>query len=365
MKLAVKRLRQSDLSFFEPIYRRPSNASKQKALNLNRSILVGQLYPDLEERGHEKALPIRLHIWGPDAAGELTLSRSIIKEQKNWRLNGELVREPEDGRFSSLEPDDVAVIRFDGVGMPETATLVIVSAAAPADASIHPALRELAGDSMSAVSPEDLLAAITDAPTGHPVTLLVPGEDELADLEEAAAGDPAAAARLTHRPNVSRAALSAARERAGDIGYEGECLIARWLGERQRSGDVRSWNWMARQNAASPFDFELVETDGTQVRVEVKTTVSSQPRPFYISLAEVTTASGDGRHDIYRLRNLSDEGAELRQSQGIGGWARNLLTACQAMPAGVTPQNFLVDEDVFDWSAPVGLTAPDEDEEEA
>lgn len=363
MKLAVKRLRQSDLSFFEPIYRR-SNSSKQKALNLNRSVLVGQLYPGFEESGREKALPIRLHIWGPDAAGELTLSRSITKEQKNWRLNGELVREPEDGRFSSIEPDDVAVIRFDGVGLPETATLVIVSAAAPADASIHPALRELAGDSMSAVSPEDLLAAITDAPAGHPVTFLVPSEDELADLEDAAAGDPAAAARLTHRPNVSREALSAARDRAGDIGYEGECLIARWLGERQRSGEIRSWNWMARQNAASPFDFELVEADGTQVRVEVKTTVSAQQRPFYISLAEVTTASGAGRHDIYRISNLSDKGAELRQTQGIGSWARNLLTACQGMPAGVTPQNFLVAEDVFDWSAPVGLTAPDEDEEE-
>ena len=121
---------------------------------------------------------------------------------------------------------------------------------------------------------------------------------------------------------------------------------------------------MARQNAASPFDFELVETDGTQVRVEVKTTVSPQPRPFYISLAEVTTASGDGRHDIYRLSNLSDEGAELRQTQGIGAWARNLLSACQATPAGVTPQNFLVAEDVFAWSAPISLMAAGEDEEE-
>lgn len=363
MKLAVKRLRQSDLSFFEPIYRR-SNSSKQKALNLNRSVLTGQLYPDLEESGREKALPIRLHIWGPDAADELTLSRSITKEQKNWRLNGELVREPEDGRFSSIEPDDIAVIRFDGVGLPETVTLVIISAAAPADAAIHPALCELAGNSMSAVSPEGLLAAITDAPAGHPVRLLVLGENELADLEDAAAGNPAAAERLAYRPNISRAALNAARERAGDIGYEGECLVAQWLGERQRSGVIRSWQWTAKHNAASPFDFELVEADGTQVRVEVKTTVSSQPRPFYISLAEVTTASGDGRHDIYRLRKLSDEGAELRQSQGIGAWARNLLTACQTMPAGVTPQNFLVDEASFDWSAPVAVTAPDEDEEE-
>ncbi len=120
----------------------------------------------------------------------------------------------------------------------------------------------------------------------------------------------------------------------------------------------------ARQNAASPFNFELVEADGTQVRVEVKTTVSAGPRPFYISLAEVTAASEEHRYDVYRLKNLSDTGAELRQSPEIGEWARNLLTACQVMPAGVAPQNCVVNEGVFNWSTPISLTAHDEDEEE-
>ena len=67
MKVAVKRLKRSDLTFFEPQFRRV-NAGNQKALNLNRNVLVDTFYPDLRDIAdqHDGTLPISLSVWGPD-----------------------------------------------------------------------------------------------------------------------------------------------------------------------------------------------------------------------------------------------------------------------------------------------------------
>lgn len=366
MKLAVKLLRQSDLTFFEPQFRR-LNRNRQKSLNLNRSVLIDVFYPALGGLQHKAVIPVRLAIWGPDAAPEIRLSRSVTKEAKNWRLNGEFVRNPDisPARFNSLAPGDLALLRFDGVAVPDAVTLVIVSATAPADAELHAQLAPLAGGNMRAVGPEELLQALAGTPPEHPARLLIWDDTELDDLEDAAEGDPAAAARVTSRRKVSREELAKAGARAGETGLEGEFLIAQWLGDQQRAGHVRDWQWVAEENAISPFDFSAILDDGTPVRIEVKTTTAKGLRPFHISIAELTAACEGERYDLYRLSGWDGTTASLRIAADIGSWATGIRQTLQVLPAGVRPQNFLVDEDQLSWSDRIEVVARSDDEDEA
>ncbi len=365
MKLAVKLLRRSDLTFFEAQFRQV-NAGNQKSLNLNKSVLVDLFYPGLGELQHKAVIPVRLSIWGPNGAEEMRLSRSIAKEAKNWRLNGEFVHSPEiePARFDTLMPDDLALLRFDGTPSPNAVKLVIVSASANEDAQIYATLAPLAGANMRAVSADELLAALVSAPPDHPARQLVWDEEELADLEDAADGDAAAAKRIAARRKVSRDELIKARARASEIGLEGEALIAHWLGEREARGQVREWRWVAEEDAVSPFDFTVTETDGTISRIEVKTTTSTGPRAFHISIAEVTAAAQGSRYDLYRLSGWDGTGASLRIADDIADWASSLLGALLALPPGVRPQNFLVDEDQFSWSEPLKVMIPADEEED-
>lgn len=366
MKLAVKLLKRSDLTFFEPRYRLV-NAGNQKSLNLNRSVLIDQFYPALADTRHKALLPVTLNIWGPAAAGRLRLSRSITKEAKNWRLNGEFVHNPdvEPGRFDALAPDDIALLRFDGAAAPHAVTLVLISADAAPDSLLHSRLLPLAGNSMRAVEAEALLDALVGIDPDHPAHLLVTTDTELADIEDAAAGDPAATARTMTRRNLSREDVEAARERASETGAEGETLVAHWLARQQQAGDLARWRWASEENALSPFDFTAEDVQGRSIHIEVKTTTAKASRPFHISLAEVTAAATLNRYDLYRVSALSDGVGVLRRTENIASWAQQLLAALGALPPGVVPQTFLVDEALFAWSDPETLQLPGEDGDDA
>src|SRR5690349_21175946 len=124
MKYAIKRLRHSDLTFFEA-YFRTTSGSKQKAINLDARIFADLFFPRLSRANADRPrrLLLDLVVTGPDGAPALTLVRKAILEKKNWRLNGELVNNPIEApqRFNMLAPDDIAVLTFDG---DETPTLV-------------------------------------------------------------------------------------------------------------------------------------------------------------------------------------------------------------------------------------------------
>ncbi|MBA2920638.1 DUF3883 domain-containing protein [Sphingomonas sp. MAH-20] len=366
MKLAVKLLKRSDLTFFEPRYRLV-NAGNQKSLNLNRSVLIDQFYPALADNRHKALLPVTLNIWGPAAAGRLRLSRSITKEAKNWRLNGEFVHNPdvEPSRFDALAPDDIALLRFDGAAAPHAVSLVLISAGAPAESLLHSRLVPLAGNSMRVIDAESLLEALEGIDPDHPARLLVTTDAELADIQDAAAGDPAATARTMTRRNLSREDVAAARERASETGAEGETLVAHWLAQQQEAGGLARWRWASEENALSPFDFSAQDLLGRDIHIEVKTTTAKVPRPFHISLAEVAAAATVAHYDLYRVSALNDGSGVLRRSENIAGWAQQLLAALAALPPGIIPQDFLVEEAVFAWSEPETILLPGEDGDEA
>ncbi len=150
-KFALKRLTASDLTFFEWHYRQ-GRAGNQKAINLNADVLTGQLYPGLDGMARRRRNRLGIDIWivGPAAAPPVNLQRKIIKGSgyKNWRLDGELVGNPEDQleRFGVLRPQDLALFRFEGEeSYPDTLTIVLFSRTEQEDRPVFRELDEMLG----------------------------------------------------------------------------------------------------------------------------------------------------------------------------------------------------------------------------
>ena len=175
-RIAVKRLTASDLTFFEPLFR-TINAGNQKSINLNADVFIDELYPTLPALVSTlgDVIPVTLTILGPDSAPAYVISRAVTKRDayKNWRLNGEFVRDPEGetGRFDPLKPGDLALMEFKGDPGPKRLTMVLIAAGSPSDIPVHSALDPLipgGRKTMVRVSRVGISAAMAAVPDAHP-----------------------------------------------------------------------------------------------------------------------------------------------------------------------------------------------------
>ena len=357
VKLALKRLTRSDLTFLEPKFR-TLNAGNQKSINLNADVLVNELFPAIAAAADalENEIPIKLAVFGPDGASEYKLARKIVKgaAYKNWRLNGEFVRDPDDqpGRFDVLEPDDLALIAFEGEAAPSSVRLIFLAKASPADRQLHAALSPLvASRSMIRLEPATLSAAIGSA-VSHPAASVLRPDSVTQDLEDAALGDPDAVERVSKRAvawGLTPAELAKARSRAEQIGRDGEAAIDRLLAEETALGTIKNPEWVSRTNAVNPYDFRL-ERSGQPVLVEVKTTTGRFDRRFHISMSELRAAAlSAGPYVIYRICELAADGAVLRRSEDIRGYAGDLLARLGSLPAAVTVDSLSMNPSALKW----------------
>lgn len=235
-KLALKKLKSTDLSFFS-WYLREHPQAKQKAFNLDKRIMR-ELFPaivDLLEPLPSKKTLVDLILLGPGHRGPHSLARKVKIDAKNLRLNGEVVHGPADDpeRYSGLRVGDFAVIEFIGGAVPEVVKVVLVAAGSSEDASLHAVLTRFLPkdtDSMTLLSEEQLDLAVTDAgpDQAHPIR---DWTDQVA-LEEVGHGDVDAITRINRRRagrGLTLEELRRSKEAAERIGEEGKrCSILTW-----------------------------------------------------------------------------------------------------------------------------------------
>jgi hypothetical protein len=290
--------------------------------------------------------------------------------QKNWRLNGEFVPDPDDDRtrYHDLAEGDIAVFGFEGEAVPTSVHIVLLSRA---EADDKRTLNDIAGSlgtrSMNELAADALSEVVGRSPPAHPIRELLETERDAA-LQEAALGSADGAARLLRQPSRRRMtaeALIRAREAAEAAGRNGEALIDSWLRSRVETGQLRSAVWVSEVNAISPWDFEITELSGEVVHVEVKSTGGPFERPLHISQSEIAAAAADGapRTDIYRVYALSDNAAWLCIARNVRATASVVANAARALPSGVVPDGYSVAPSAFGpWSEPAEIRSAGEDE---
>lgn len=378
---AVKRFALSDLTFFEHHFKLKNVKTNQKSINLNADVFVELIFPYARTvaAGQPHQFPVKLQIYGPGLRRVPDQkTRKVIAaggRQKNWRLNGEFVPDPADDptRYHGLTSGDLVVFAFEESRiqpLPEAIAMVLVSQSEAADAQVlRDLLGFLGGRRMALLPPDNLAAVSATSPTDHPIRELLDIELDTA-LEEAALGSAEAIRKLTVKPSsrrMSAEALARARASAESNGRDGEVLINIRMQREQAAGRIQWFTWVSETNAISPWDFEIVELDGSTVRVEVKSTSGGFDRAIHISQNEVLAAAEQGapRTDLYRVSALSADGGWLRVCRDIAVVCRTVAESVTALGTGITPDGYSVTVDrIGGWSEAERLTYDEADEED-
>jgi len=369
-RIAVKRLTASDLTLFESLFRK-LNVGNQKSINLSADVFVEAFYPTLPDLTGTlgDVIPVSLTIFGPGAAPAYTLSRAVTKREayKNWRLNGEFVRDPdgEPGRFDNMAAGDLAVFDFSGEPGPQKLALLLISANSASDAQLFARLSPVisgARKTMAQVSRSQLAAAAVGVPETHPIWVLAADPDYDAALEDAALGGAEGAKKLAAKKTkvVSAATLAAAKASAEKNGRDGEALAYVHLKTMKAAGHVSSIEWTSDVNAVSPFDF-LTVVDGKIVKIDAKSTTGEFGRALHMSAAELAEAASSDRYDLWRLYDLDEDGALLRVAENIGATAKEILAGI-SLPAGVTVDSVSIDPAILKWGDEIAIDRPEESE---
>ncbi len=364
-KIALKRLTASDLTLFKwHFLNRP--AGKQKAFNLDARILVTALYPMLSQPSSVPIprYPIDLDLLGPGLMPAHNLQRKILKQQKNWRLNGELIDNPEDspGRYDVLSPGDFAVFEFSGDIVPVSAKVILISAQVEADQAIHHALDlKHQNGSMWLLNEEDVSVIVEHSPPpeGHPLYEWIDGEA----IEDAVLGGSISITKINKRRagrGISPQDFVQSREAAERTGVLGEEFVNEYLQRLFNAGEISGFEWVSSINAVSPYDFMLTKTEGHSRLIDAKSTSGRFQNSLHMSFGEVYEAvCGSKPYDIYRIYDLSEHSAKMRVCENIGPELKSVFDAINALPTGVSVDsisirpdalNFLKQEIVIDWS---------------
>lgn len=374
---AVKHLAGSDLGWFRKLYQVHSNTNL-KGINLNADPTTTRFYRDLTAIADAAngRVPVTARLYGPNAASAYTGTFKIVRSpgSKNWRLNGTLVDGPinEPDRFSSLAPDDIAVIAFTGRPVPTHVDVVLLSGIAAADIELVAHFRRAfpkRGSSLSmfAIESNDIgtALAVPGVPMDHPLGFLVASPEDSEVVEDAALGgsEGIIGRQQGKRRRVTAADIAAQRAAADRNGREGEALLDAYLARSDAS-----YEWTAEPehgDGFAPYDFEV--RDGPLAGyLDAKTTDGPFERPFHLSLGEVIEAAVSGKpYRIVRIYQLGNDGARMRVSGDISVFARKLHNAHDgAMFEGIRADAFTVPVNAAGlvWGEEVGLPPVDEEE---
>lgn len=359
-KLVLKRLSNSDLTIFEHHYRNTSGA-KQKAFNLDISVFVTELYPTIPERMDlaRDRIPLDLLIYGPGASGLHNLQRKILKQQKNWRLNGELIYSPHDDehRYDCLEKNDYALIEFFGSFEPERACIYLIASSHPRDADLYRALAKYYEEGfssrkgMQSISRDDLASVLLGLrlPDEHPVLDFVESDA----LEDAVYGGLQGSQSLRKRRKargVSLQEFALAKQRAEKNGFLGEEIVNSWLSKQVSERRVPDFQWEAKRNAVAPYDFIIFDNGKKILKIDVKTTSGNFLNNIHVSISELYEMSEGGvPYKIYRLYHLSDNKAKLRISCDMKKIAADILSHLSALPYGVAADGVTISPKIIDF----------------
>jgi hypothetical protein len=360
-KLALKKLTQSDLTFFRWHFLNHS-AGNQKAINLNADVLVDILYPGLQaiaDKNNGKIL-VTLQILGPGLEKELNLARKIIKggTYKNWRLNGEFIDNPIESpnRFNSLSANDFVLLDFIDENEPKTIRAVLLANSIQEDTGIHAELSNFVGNkSMVAIGTNDLQGIVSKVHPleSHPIYSLLLDEE----LEDIALGGIEGVKKLRTKPStreISPETLTSAKLNADKNGKRGEEFINGFLEQQLEGGKIMDFEWTSKRNAISPYDFKVTMLDKSLILIDVKSTSTKMQNPVHISMNELLQiCNGGERYDLYRVFEIHDNNAKLILAENISSSLQQVYDALTVFPDGISVDGISVSPNILPFGKKV------------
>ena len=338
-RIAVKRLRSSDLTFFQSQYEHQHEqaeligrtGTRQKGVGLDSRTLIDLFYPTLPDQTY----PVELLILGPGSIRPWPSPGAMVRLwAKNWRLGGCTVRNPasDPHRFDALEEGDLAVMLFIGQDKPEAIRMCLIPHTDP----LWPLWSEGFGgrNGLVPLPMNQFLAVLSDPDYAeHPIVDIL--EDIDLDLLEAEQAD-----RVRRFRGFSTRRMADHSEQQRLNGQYGEELVNRYLAAQLNANQITWFEWTSRTYPTAPYDFRIIRSGGAEEFVDVKSTSSNLNQPFHVSPAEMEWAKKSESYQIYRVSSVSPESGVLTVMHGLEVLAKRILTA--TYPIGVEVEGYLI-----------------------
>ena len=154
--LVAKRLRQSELGWFEACRLAGRETARQRALNLDSDIVRAIFAPG----DNDVQIDVQERWW--DGERLVDDRRPIKLQQKNWRLAGNAVT---GARFDTVQPDDIVLMLFEQSAPAALWSLTwdVLSQVERATASVFEMARDVLGGHSSVCVPADVQASLLAA----------------------------------------------------------------------------------------------------------------------------------------------------------------------------------------------------------
>lgn len=98
-----------------------------------------------------------------------------------------------------------------------------------------------------------------------------------------------------------------------EIGRKGESLVNCYLRSLKEKGNILDFSWEnINGESGNPFDFVIIEKDGSVTYLDVKSTTQGWNQDMFLSKQELQFASANNSHyKVYRVFELKDNSAKL------------------------------------------------------
>ncbi len=165
------------------------------------------------------------------------------------------------------------------------------------------------------------------------------------DIEDIALNGYQGGANFSQRyPNkkLSQDELQQIKIAASEIGIAGEEYINFYLDRLLKKGEIKSFQWVSKENAISQYDFCILN-GGQKTLIDVKSTQGCFDNLIHISYGELKRmAFGQEKYDIYRVYGLNDGIAKLKISESLKSFASDIFEIFKGLPDGIIPEGISV-----------------------
>ncbi len=141
----------------------------------------------------------------------------------------------------------------------------------------------------------------------------------------------------------------------------GEELLNDYFALEQEAGRIHDYEWIANENAISPFDFWLqTSKDDERRKIEVKSTTSDFNQIMHISMNELLEMRDSTEpYELYRIYSIDEHTAKMRTAKNAREFAQGIISALEKLPKGVTADGISVKPDSIRFGPEIIIKLPE------